>query len=144
MITLFGLNTCDQRFFEKSKLFLIKPLEILRHESFLFFLRADFSYFLKRISYKKIPWNLKRFFVRVDFIRRNEWRFRREIYLSMRILFVYSSAGVIFFFKIVKMNLTNSRRKKSPHLFDQWKRKYISIFPFSANTFQSDQIEGGC
>ena len=57
-------------------------------------------------------------------------------------LFVYSLAGKIFFFKIVKMDLTNSRRKNSPQLLDQSKRKYIPIFPFSANTFQSDQIEG--
>ena len=59
-------------------------------------------------------------------------------------LFVYSLAGEIFLFKIVKMDLTNSRRKNSPQLFDQSKRKCISIFAFSANTFQSDQIEGGC
>ena len=59
-------------------------------------------------------------------------------------LFVYSSAGKIFLFKVVKMNITNSQRKKLPHLFDQSRRKYISIFAFSANTFQSDQIEGGC
>ena len=58
--------------------------------------------------------------------------------------FVYSLAGKIFLFKIVQMDLTNSRRKKSPQLFDQLKRKYISIFPFSANAFQSDKIEGGC
>ena len=55
-----------------------------------------------------------------------------------------SLAGEIFLFKIVKMDLTNSRRKNSPQLFDQSKRKYISIFAFSANTFPSDQIEDGC
>ena len=59
-------------------------------------------------------------------------------------LFVYSLAGEIFLFKIVKMDLTNLRRKNLPQLFDQSKRKYILIFAFSANTFQSDQIEGGC
>ena len=59
-------------------------------------------------------------------------------------LFVYSLAGEIFLFKIVKKDLTNSRRINSPQLFDQSKCKYISIFTFSANTFQSDQIEGGC
>ena len=59
-------------------------------------------------------------------------------------LFVYSLAGEIFVFEIVKMDLTNSRRKNSPQLFDQSKRKYISMFSFSANTFQSDQIEGEC
>ena len=59
-------------------------------------------------------------------------------------LFVYSLAGEIFLFKIVKMDLTNSRRKNSPQLFDRSKRKYISIFAFSANIFQSDQIEGDC
>ena len=59
-------------------------------------------------------------------------------------LFAYSLAGEIFHFKIVQMDLTNSRRKNSPQLFDQSKRKYISIFAFSANTFQSDQSNGGC
>ena len=59
-------------------------------------------------------------------------------------LFVYSLAGKIFLLKIVQMDLTNSRRKNSPQLFDQSKRKYISIFALTANTFQSDQNEGGC
>ena len=59
-------------------------------------------------------------------------------------LFVYSLDGEIFLFKKVKMDLTNSRRKNSPQLFDQSKRKYISIFAFSANTFQSDKIEDDC
>ena len=59
-------------------------------------------------------------------------------------LFAYSLAGEIFHFKIVQMDLTNSRRKNSPQLFDQSKRKYISIFVFSANTFQSDQSNGDC
>ena len=58
--------------------------------------------------------------------------------------FVYSLAGKIFLFKIVEVDLTNSRQKNLPQLFDQSKRKYILIFAFSANTFQSDQIEGGC
>ena len=53
-------------------------------------------------------------------------------------LFVYSLAGEIILFKIVQMDLTNSRRKNSPQLFDQSKRKYISILAFSTNTFQSD------
>ena len=57
--------------------------------------------------------------------------------------FVYSLAGEIFLFNIVKMDLTNSRRKNSPQLFDQTKRIRISIFTFSANAFQSGQIEGG-
>ena len=38
-------------------------------------------------------------------------------------LFVYSLAGEIFHFKIVKMSLTNSRRKTSPQLLDQPKYK---------------------
>ena len=59
-------------------------------------------------------------------------------------LFVYSLAGEIFLFKIVKMDLTDSQRKNSPQLLDQSKSKYISIFAFSANIFQSDQLEGGC
>ena len=59
-------------------------------------------------------------------------------------LFVYSLAGEIFLLKIVTMDLTNSRQKNSPQLFDQPKRKCISTFAFSANAFQSDQIEGGC
>ena len=59
-------------------------------------------------------------------------------------LFVYSLAGEKFIFKMVKMmNLTNSRRKKSPQLLDQSKHNYISIFALSANTFQSGQIEDG-
>ena len=59
-------------------------------------------------------------------------------------LFVYSLAGEIFLFKIVKMDLTNSRRKNSPQLSDQSKHNYISIFALSANTFQLDQIEDDC
>ena len=59
-------------------------------------------------------------------------------------LFVYSLAGEIFLLKIVTMDLTNSRQKNSPQLFDQPKRKCISIFAFSTNAFQSDQIKGGC
>ena len=54
---------------------------------------------------------------------------------------VYSLSGEIFFFKIVKMNLTNLRRKKSSQLLDQSKTKYISILFLSANKFQLDQIE---
>ena len=48
-------------------------------------------------------------------------------------LFVYSLPGKIFLFKIVKMDLTNSRQRNSPQLFDQSKHKYISIFALSAN-----------
>ena len=70
--------------------------------------------------------------------------FAAKFILACAFLFVYSLAGEIFLFKIVKMDLSNSRRKNSPQLFDQSKCKYISIFVFSANTFQSDQIEGGC
>ena len=58
-------------------------------------------------------------------------------------LFVYSLASEIFHLTIVKMNLTNSRRKKSSQFFDQLKDKHIPIFALSANTFQSDQIEVG-
>ena len=53
--------------------------------------------------------------------------------------FAYSLAGEIFLFKIVKMDLTNPRRKNPTQLFDQSKRKYISIFAFLANTFQYSQ-----
>ena len=49
-------------------------------------------------------------------------------------LFVYSLAGEIFVFKIVKTDLTNLHQK----------HKYISIFALSANTFQLDQIADGC
>ena len=56
-------------------------------------------------------------------------------------LFVYSLAGEILLFKIVKIDLTNSRWKNSPQLLDQSKHKYISIFALSANTFQSESIE---
>ena len=69
-----------------------------------------------------------------------------EFIWACAFLFVYSLAGEIFLFKIVKMDLTNSRRKNSPQLFDQSKRIYISIFAFSANTrwlAANDQIEGG-
>ena len=59
-------------------------------------------------------------------------------------LLVYSLAGEIFLFKIVKMDLSNSWQKNSPQMLDQSKHKYISIFALSANTFQSDQIEDGC
>ena len=59
-------------------------------------------------------------------------------------LFVYGLAGKIFLFKIVKTDLTNSRRKNSPQLLDLSKQKYISIFALSVNTFQSDQVEDGC
>ena len=62
-----------------------------------------------------------------------------KIYLDMCILFVYSLAGEIFLFKIVKMNLTNLRQKKSPKLLVQSKDNYISIFALLPNTFQSDQ-----
>ena len=50
-------------------------------------------------------------------------------------LFVYSLPCEIFFFKIVKMDLTNSRRKNSPQLLDQSKHDYISVFALLANTF---------
>ena len=59
-------------------------------------------------------------------------------------LFVYSLTCEIFLFKIVKMDITNSRQRNLPQLLDQSKHKYISIFALSANTFQSDQIEDGC
>ena len=70
--------------------------------------------------------------------------FAVKFFWACAFLFVYSLAGEIFLFKIVKMDLTNSRRKNSPQLLDQSKHKYISIFALSANTFQSDQIEDGC
>ena len=53
--------------------------------------------------------------------------------------YVYSLAGEIFLFKIVKMNLTNLRQKKSTKLLVQSKHNYISIFALLPNTFQSDQ-----
>ena len=56
-------------------------------------------------------------------------------------LFVYSLAGKIFLFKVVKMNLINSRREKSPQLSDQSKHKFSTL---SSNKFPSDQIEDGC
>ena len=58
-------------------------------------------------------------------------------------IFTYSLAGEIFLFKIVKTDLTNSRRKNLAQLLDQSKHKYISIFALSANTLQSNQIEDG-
>ena len=56
--------------------------------------------------------------------------------LACAFLFVYSLAGEIFLFKIVKMNLTNLQRKKWPQLIDQLKHNYILISALSANTFQ--------
>ena len=56
-------------------------------------------------------------------------------------LFAYSLAGEIFLSKIVKINVTNSRRKMSPQLFDQSERKLSTM---SSNKFQSNQIEDGC
>ena len=59
-------------------------------------------------------------------------------------LFACSLTGEIFLFKIVTMNLTNLRQKKSAQLLHQLKHKYILIFALSANTFRSDQIEDRC
>ena len=59
-------------------------------------------------------------------------------------IFIYSLAGEIFLFKIVKVGLSNLRRKNLPQLLGQSKHNYISIFALSTNTFQSDQIEDGC
>ena len=59
-------------------------------------------------------------------------------------LFAYGLTDEVCFFKMVKMDLTNSQRKNLPQLSDQLKHKYISIFALSANTFQSDQIQDGC
>ena len=56
-------------------------------------------------------------------------------------LFIYSLAGEIFLFKIVKMNLINSRREKSPELSNQSKHKFSTL---PSNKFPSDQIEDGC
>ena len=52
MIILLGENTTESS--KIWKLFLIKYLEILRRETFLFSLRAKFTYFLKCILLKKI------------------------------------------------------------------------------------------
>ena len=40
--------------------------------------------------------------------------FTAKYILAWALTFVYSLSGEIFLFSIVKMNLTNSRRKKSP------------------------------
>ena len=69
--------------------------------------------------------------------------FAAKFIWACEFLFVYSLAGEIFFFKIVKTDLTNLRRKSLPQLLDQSKHKYISIFALSANAFQSNQIEDG-
>ena len=42
------------------------------------------------------------------------------------------------------MDLTNSRQRNLPQLFDQSKHRYILTYALRANTFQSDQIEDGC
>ena len=70
--------------------------------------------------------------------------FAAKFFWVCAFLFVYSLAGEIFLFTIVKMDLTNSRRKISLQLLDQSKYKYILIFDLLANTFYSDQIEDGC
>ena len=64
--------------------------------------------------------------------------FAAKFFWACAFLFVYSLAGEIFIFKLVKMDLTNSRRKISLQLLDQSKDKYILIFDLSANTFHSD------
>ena len=69
--------------------------------------------------------------------------FAAKLIWTYAFLFVYSLAGEIFLLTIVKMNLTISRKKKSPQFFDQLKDKYIPIFALSANIFQSDQIQDG-
>ena len=66
--------------------------------------------------------------------------FAAKLIWASAFLFAYNLA----LFKIVKMDLNNSRRKKSPHLLDQAKYNYISIFALSANSFQLDQIEEDC
>ena len=82
-------------------------------------------------------------FLRRIFTRRNEWWFRCKIYLGMCI-FTCLQLGwqnISLLFKIVKMNLTNSWRKKSQQLLDQSKHKLSTL---SLNKFLSDQIEDGC
>ena len=54
---------------KRWKLFLIKCPEILRRETFLFFLHANFTYFLKYIPLKKTSWNVKGFFVKISPLR---------------------------------------------------------------------------
>ena len=56
-------------------------------------------------------------------------------------LFAYSLDVKIFLFKIIKINLINSRREKSPQLSDQSKHKFSTL---PSNKFPSDQIEDGC
>ena len=53
IITLLQILQSHQRFVKKLKLFLINCPEILRHETFLFSLRANFMYFLKCNPLKK-------------------------------------------------------------------------------------------
>ena len=67
-----------QRFVKKWKPFLIKCLEILRHETFLFSLRANVTYSLKCILLKKKmnPWSLKGFienFIHFIFLSNQQW-----------------------------------------------------------------------
>ena len=56
-------------------------------------------------------------------------------------LLVYSLDGEIFLFKIIKMDLTNSRRRNSPQLLDQSKRKYISIQSLLYQQIHFNQIK---
>ena len=55
--------------------------------------------------------------------------------------FICSLNGEIFLFKIVKINLTDSRRKKSPQLLDQSKHIFLAL---TAKSFPSVHIRDGC
>ena len=68
-----------------------------------------------------------------DFAAKSIW--------TCALTFACSLSGEILLLEIVKMNLTNSRRKKSPQLLDQSKHTFL-VLP--GNIFPSDQIQDGC
>ena len=57
--------------------------------------------------------------------------FAEKFIWACAFLFVCSLSGEIFLFKIVKMNLTNSRRKNSPQLLDQSKQVHFNLCIFN-------------
>ena len=62
--------------------------------------------------------------------------FARTDIWACALTFFYSLSGKIFLFKILKMSLTNSRRKKSPQLLDQSKHMFLALPP---DSFPSDR-----
>ena len=62
--------------------------------------------------------------------------FARKDIWACALTFFYSLSGKRFLFKILKMSLTNSRRKKSQQLLDQSKHMFLALPP---DSFTSDR-----